>query len=139
MVQCWEIKPHYLWLEKPVGVPVVGETNSLTGESVGGVHGILECIQAHAPGNQCQGSTSKGAIHLWVAGEVTESWARAKQVALFPLGPLLHIQCHNPATRRLPCLGKYLRLHPLQHNGCIKTKKYDPNERTDQNSRKRTK
>ena len=29
---------------------------------------------------------------------------------------------------------KYLRLHPLQHNRCVETKKYGPNERTDQNS-----
>ena len=31
--------------------------------------------------------------------------------------------------------GKYLRLHPLLHNRCAKTKKYGPNERTDQSSR----
>ena len=32
--------------------------------------------------------------------------------------------------------GEYLRLCPLQCNRCTKTKKYDPNERTYQNSRK---
>ena len=34
-----------------------------------------------------------------------------------------------------PRPGEYLRLHPLQHDGCTKTKKYGPNERTDQNSK----
>ena len=33
--------------------------------------------------------------------------------------------------------GQYLRLLPLQCNRCTKTKKCGPNERTDQNSRKR--
>ena len=36
----------------------------------------------------------------------------------------------------LPCLGKCLRLLPLQHNRYTKTKKYGPNERRDQNSEK---
>ena len=35
--------------------------------------------------------------------------------------------------------GKYLRLCHLQHNSCAKTKKYGPNERTDQSSRKKIK
>ena len=34
---------------------------------------------------------------------------------------------------------KYLRIHPLQCNRCIKTKKYGLNERTDQSSKVRTK
>ena len=38
--------------------------------------------------------------------------------------------------RGLPCSGEYLRLCPLQHNTCTKTKKYGPHERTDQSSRK---
>ena len=37
----------------------------------------------------------------------------------------------------LPGPGEYLKLHPLQHNRCAKTKKYGLNERTDQNSRNR--
>ena len=36
----------------------------------------------------------------------------------------------------LPCPGEYLSTTPLQHNRCAETKKYGPNERTDQNSRK---
>ena len=32
----------------------------------------------------------------------------------------------------LPQPGECLRLRPLQHNSCSKTKKYGPNERTDQ-------
>ena len=31
-----------LWLQKPVGVVGAGETDSLTGESVGGAHGVLQ-------------------------------------------------------------------------------------------------
>ena len=38
----------------------------------------------------------------------------------------------------MPHPGEYLRLCPLQHNSCTKTKKCGPNERKDQNSRKRT-
>ena len=35
-----------------MGVVAVGETPSLTGESGGGAHGILENTQAHPPRNQ---------------------------------------------------------------------------------------
>ena len=66
-------------------VGVVGEIASLTGESTGGAHRVLECTQAYPPRNHHQGSTSKGIIHLWIVGEVIESRAKAKQVALFPL------------------------------------------------------
>ena len=52
----------------------VGETPSLTGESTGGAHGVLECTQAHPP---------EESAPLWVAGEVTESRAIAEQAALF--------------------------------------------------------
>ena len=38
----------------------------------------------------------------------------------------------------MPSPGEYLRLHPLQHNRCAETKKYGPNERTDQSSKNRT-
>ena len=86
-----EIKPQNLWLKKPVEVEVAGETPSLTGEFFGETHRVLKCTQNHPPENQHQ----KGPICLWVAGEVTESWQRAEQEALFPLRPLPHIQCHN--------------------------------------------
>ena len=72
-----------------MGVAVVGETPSLTGEFVGETHRVLECTQTHPPRNQHQ----KGLIYLWE--DVAESQPRAKQVALFPLRPLSHIQCHN--------------------------------------------
>ena len=72
---------------KTVGVVAAGETPSLTGEFVGETHRLLERTQAHPPRNQDQ----QGPLCLWVAGEVTESWLRAKQVSLFPLGPLPHI------------------------------------------------
>ena len=55
----------------------VGENASLTGEFVGGAHGVLEHAQGHPPGNQHQHSTSEGTICLWVVAEVTESGARA--------------------------------------------------------------
>ena len=80
-----------LWLYNSVGVSAVGGTLSLIGESTGRAHGVLECMQAHLPGNQHQ----KGTICLWVAGEVTESWVRAEQATLFPLRPLPHIQHHH--------------------------------------------
>ena len=110
-----------------------GETTSLTGEFIGETHRFLECTQTHPPGNQHQ----KGPICLWVAEEVTESRWRAEQGALFLLGTFHHIQHHNAASR-LPCPGKYLRLHPLLHNRLAKTKKNGPNEKTDQSSRKNT-
>ena len=69
---------------------------------------------------------------------MTESRVRTKQAALFPVYTLLYIQHHN-TVKWAAHPGKYLRLNPLQHNRCTKTKKYGPNERTNQNSRKRTK
>ena len=64
-----------------MAVAVAGETPSLTGEFVGQTHRVLERTQTHPPGIKHQ----KGPICLWVAGEVTESWPRAWQAALFPL------------------------------------------------------
>ena len=64
-----------------------GEAPSLTAESVGKAHSILECTQTHLPGNQHQ----KGAIYLGIVGEVTESGVRAEQAALFPLRLLPYI------------------------------------------------
>ena len=72
----------------------VGETPSLTGEFAGKTLRVLEHTQTHPPGNQHQ----KGPICLWVAEEVTESWLKAQQAALFPLGFLPHIQRQNAAT-----------------------------------------
>ena len=74
-----------------MGVEAAGEIPSLTGEFVGQTHRVLEHTQTHPSGKQHQ----KGPICLWVAEEVTESWQRDKQLALFPLQPLPHIQCHN--------------------------------------------
>ena len=45
-----------------------------------------------------QDQHQRGPICLWIADKVTESRQRADQMALFPLGPLLHIQAHNPLT-----------------------------------------
>ena len=52
---------------------VAGETPSFTGESGGGVHGVLEHTQTPPLGNQLK----KGPICLWIVEEVTESWWRA--------------------------------------------------------------
>ena len=81
--QCREIKPQNLWLKTSVGVAVVGETPSLTGEFIGEIHKVLEHTQNHPPRNQHQ----KGPICLWVVVEVTESQWRTEQVVLFPLRP----------------------------------------------------
>ena len=71
------------WREKlPASQKFVGEPRR-----------VLEHTQMYSPRNQHQ----KGPICLWVGGEVTESWPRAKQVPLFPLGTPPHIepQCNN--------------------------------------------
>ena len=70
------------------------EILSLIGQFVGETHKVLEHTQNHPLENQHQ----KGPICLWVEEEVTESWQRVEQSALFPFGPLLHIQHHNLAT-----------------------------------------
>ena len=70
---------------------MAGETPSLTGESIGGIHMVLECIQAHPPGNLDQ----KGPICMLIVGEVTKSGVRTEQEALFPLGPLPDVEHHN--------------------------------------------
>ena len=77
--------------------------------------------KTHPPGNQHQ----KVPICLWVAGEVNESLPRAKQVALFPLGPLPNTQCHNTVTW-VAHPGKYLRLCPLLCKRYTQTKKIWP-------------
>ena len=86
----------------------MGKIPSLTGEFLGGTHRVLECTQTHPPGNQHQ----KGPICFWIAGEVTESWQRAKQAAWLPLGPL---PTYSVTMQRcgLPGPGEYLRLRPL--------------------------
>ena len=80
-VLAWE-KPQNLWLKKPMGVVVVGETPSLTGEFIGETHRVLECTQTHTP---TQESAPEGPNLLGSRGEVTESQQRAQQEALFPL------------------------------------------------------
>ena len=80
--------------EKTVEVATEGEALNLTREFVRETHRVLEHTQNHPPRNQHQ----KGPVCLWVVEEVTESWQRAEQVALFPLRPLLHIEHHNAVT-----------------------------------------
>ena len=70
------------------------ETPRLPGEYVRETHRVVERTQTHPPGNQHH----KGPMCLWVAEEVTESWLRAEQVAVFPLRPLPNIQHHNTET-----------------------------------------
>ena len=93
-VPAWGNKASKPLTEIPVGVEVSGETPSLTEELFGETHRVLEHTQTHPPGNQHQ----KSPICLWVVVEVTESQLRVKQVALLPLRPLPHIQCHNSVT-----------------------------------------
>ena len=76
-----------------MGVATAGEIPRFTGESTEEIHRVMERTQNHPPRNQHQ----KGPNYLWVAGEVTESWQRAEQMALFPLRPLPHIQYQNTA------------------------------------------
>ena len=61
------------------------------------------------------------------ASDIAPSWTPPRHTAP---------QCSDLGC---PHPGEYLRLCPLHHNRCAKTKKYGPSERTDQNSRKRTK
>ena len=67
-----------------MGVAAAGETASLTGESIGGAHQVLECTQAHLPRNKHQGHTLKGTIYLWKAGEVTESKSESQPSGIVP-------------------------------------------------------
>ena len=93
--------------EKNCEVAVVGETPSLIGESIGSVHRVLECTKPHLPWNQPQ----KGAICLWVVGEVTESQEMSK----------LHCSLCDPSPTysttiqqcEFPHSDEYLKLQPL--------------------------
>ena len=117
-----------------MGVAVVRETPSLTGKFTGETHRVLELTQNHPPGKQHQ----KGPICLWAVGEVIESCLRAEQAVLFSLWP----SPTGSTTRQpsgLPHPDEYVRIHSLQCNRCAKTKKYGPNVRPDQNSRKTSK
>ena len=71
---------------------MAGETPSFTGQFVGETHRVLGHTQTHPPRNQHQ----KGPICLWAAEDITEIPPRVEEAALFPLGPLPHIQHHNP-------------------------------------------
>ena len=116
------------------GVEDMGETPILTGEFVGETHRVLEHTQNHPARNQHQ----EGSICLWVVEEMTESQWRAEQWHCSLSDHPPHIQCHNQATW-LPHPGEYLRLRPLIGNRHMETKKYGPNERTDQSSKKKIK
>ena len=105
-------------MKTPVEVEVAGETPGLTGEFIGETHRVLERTQTLPPRNEHQ----KGPICLWVTREVTENWQRAEQMALFPFGPLPHIQRHKQPCG-LPRPGEHLRLRPLLHNRHAETKK----------------
>ena len=94
-VPAWGHKASNHWLKTPVGVEAAaGETPGLTGEFIGETHSGLECAQAHLPANHHQ----RGPVWLWVAEGVTEIRQRVEQVALLPIRPLSHKQCHRAAT-----------------------------------------
>ena len=96
----------------------------------------LECTQTHPPRNQHQ----KGPICFWVVEEVTESRMRAQQVSKGHCSLSDPSPTYSTTTQQggLPHPDEYPTLHPLQCNQCAETEKYGPNERTDQNSRKRS-
>ena len=91
-----------------MGIAVVGETPSLTGEFSGETHGVLDHTQAHPPGNPQQ----KGPIYLWEVGEVTESQARAEQ-ANCPLSDSSPTYRATMQQHGLSLPSEYLRLRPL--------------------------
>ena len=99
--QSREIKSQNCPLKNTCGVEVARETPSLPGELSGETHPILECTQTHPPGNQHR----KSPICLWVVEEVTESSQKAEQAAVFPFGPLPHIQYHHTAPWVAPTLA----------------------------------
>ena len=116
-----EIKSQNLWLWKSVGVAVVEETPSLTGDFIGEIHRVLEHTQTHVPGIQHE----KGLICLCEVGEVIETQLRAKQVALFPFWPFPHIQHHN-TTKRVASPWWIPKAPPLYITGTARQKKKWP-------------
>ena len=83
-VPAWGKKASNHRLKAPMGVEAsAGETPSLTGESIGETHRVLEHTQTHPPGKQHQ----KGPNWLWVEGGVTANRQRVEQAPLLPLGP----------------------------------------------------
>ena len=120
--------------ENTCGVVAAGETPSLAGGFTGETHRVLECTQTHPPRNQHQ----KVPVCLWEVGEMTESCQEPSKQHCSLLDPS---PTYSITTQRsgLPHPGEYLRLCLLQWNRCAETKKYDPNERTHHNYRKKTK
>ena len=113
-----------------------GETLNLTGEFVGEAHRILECTQTQPPRNQHLKGYNPFVGSEGSDGKWGQSGARKQHCSLSDSSP------RDSATtqqRGLSHPGKYLRLHSSQHNRCAQTKKYGPSERTDRNSRRRTK
>ena len=114
---------------------MVGETPSVIGESIGrGPWG---------PRTYTNPSTSESALEM--AQSACGKWGKWWQGGWEPSKQHCSLSEHSPTystttqRRGLSCPGEYLRFHLLQHIRCTKTKKYGPNERTGQNSRKRTK
>ena len=90
-VPAWGNKAWKPLAVKTCGVCGGGNIPSLTRKYFGETHRILECTQAHPPGNQ----HLKG-HNLLVGSERSDwKWVRAKQAALFALWPLPHRQHHN--------------------------------------------
>ena len=73
--------------------------------------------QNHSPRNQHQ----KGPLCFWIVKEVTESWVRAQQTALFLCDPS---PTYSTTTHQsgLPHPGKYLRLAPYNVTGAPRQK-----------------
>ena len=84
-------------------------------------------------------SASEG--HNLVVGSGANDWkpAEIRARALFPLTPFPNMQCHNAVTWVGPPwrIPRALSL-TITCNWCTKTKKYGPNEGTDQSSKNRS-
>ena len=115
---------------KPLAAKCCGNWREFFGED----YSVPECTQAHIPRNQHgRAQFACGKQGKWLkAGWEPSKWHYSL------LGP----SSTYSATMQLcglPCPGEYVRLHPLQCNRPAETKKkYGPNERTDQSSRKNT-
>ena len=122
------------WTHKPLTKNTCGgwggsrRNSQLHKEFAAETHRVLKSTQTHPPGNQHQ----KGPICLWVAGKWLKTGREWRKWHCSLLDPLPH-------KGVLPRHGESLRFCPFLCKRWAKTKKYGPNERRDQNSRKRTK
>ena len=116
-------------------VAAAREIPSLTGEFIGETHWVLECTHNHPP---TQESAAEGPSLLVGSRGSTASRPRVRKWHGSLLDPS---PTYSDTTQQHGLLYpvKYLRLCHLQCNSYTETKKYGPNERTDQSSKNRIK